>query len=86
MKLQFDLPGKRLGNFSITARRAMVGLASMPFFFAIANYQFDWEFLEGHQKDAIAVAAVALFLVIRYLGPTVQDIRNMRNAKKRSVQ
>jgi len=81
-----DLPGNRLGNFSMNARRAMVGFASIPFFFAIANYQFEWGFLEGHQKDAIAASAVALFLVIRYLGPTIQDIRNMRNAKKRSAQ
>jgi hypothetical protein len=73
-----ELPGKRLGNFSLRARRAFVGLALAPCIVTVANYYLGWELFGRSQKWSIAVSFVVLFLVMRYLGPTVQQLREYR--------
>jgi hypothetical protein len=37
-----ELPGKRLGTFSLRARRVFVGLALAPCIVTVANYYLGW--------------------------------------------
>ena len=61
-----EIEGKRLGNFSLTARRGFAGLA----------------LLGSQDRWSIAASGVLMFLVMRYLGPTVRQIREYREGKK----
>ena len=69
----------RLGKFSFQARRLFVGCALFPCILAVANYYFGWGLFGRAERWFIAAAFVLLFLVIRYLGPTVQQIRDYRS-------
>jgi predicted small integral membrane protein len=73
-----ELAGKRLGNFSLRARRVFVGLALAPCLVTVANYYLGWGLFGRSEKWSIAVSFVVLFLVMRYLGPTVQQLREYR--------
>lgn len=73
-----ELVGKRLGNFSLRARRIFVGCALAPCFVTVANHYLGWELFGRSERWPIAVSFVVLFLVMRYLGPTVQQLREYR--------
>ena len=73
-----EIAGRRLGNFSIKARRAFVGCALVPCAVALANYYLGWRLFGRFGQAPIAVSFVILFLVMRYLGPTVQQLREDR--------
>ena len=75
-----ELPGKRLGTFSLRARRIFVGLALAPCIVTVANYYLGWGLFGRPEKWSIAVSFVVLFLVMRYLGPTVQQLREYRES------
>ena len=77
-----DIEGNRLGNFSLTARRGFVGLALVPCAVSVANYYFGWGLLGSQERWSIAASFVLMFLVMRYLGPTVHQIREYRDGKK----
>ena len=78
-----DLGSSRLGNFSLSMRRLFVGAALIPCVLSVASYYLHWGIAGRFGKAAIAVSFVVLFLVMRYLGPTVDDIRRFRNAERR---
>jgi len=82
MKLGDD----RLGDLSFNARRLIVALALLPFLLAVANLYFNWHWFGRVDKYVMLVCAVALFLVLRYLGPTVRDAQNYRMTKRNSKQ
>lgn len=73
-----DLAGKRLGKFSLRTRRILVGCALAPCVLTVANYYLGWGLLGKWSRSSIAVSFVALFLVMRFLGPTVQQLREYR--------
>jgi hypothetical protein len=79
-----ELAGKRLGKFSLQTRRAFVGCALAPCIVTVANYYLGWGLFGRSERWLIAVSFVVLFLVMRYLGPTVQELREYRD-KKRSA-
>jgi hypothetical protein len=76
-----DIEGKRLGNFSLTTRRGFVGLALIPCAASVANHYFGWGLLGSQDSWSIAASFVLMFLVMRYLGPTVRQIREYREQK-----
>jgi hypothetical protein len=76
----------RLGSMSFNARRAIVALTLLPFLLAVVNLYFDWHWFGSFDKGIVLVCAVALFLVLRYLGPTVRDAQEHRIAKRMSKQ
>lgn len=71
--MKFELGRGRLGDFSFQTRRWIAGCAGLPFVIALANHFFEWGLFGPADKWAIPVSAVLLFLVARYLGPTVQQ-------------
>ena len=77
-----EIEGKRLGNFSLTARRGFAGLALVPAAVSVANHYFEWGLLGSQDRWSIAASGVLMFLVMRYLGPTVRQIREYREGKK----
>lgn len=77
-----ELGGRRLGKFSLTARRAFVGGALVPCAVAIANHYLEWRLFGQDDRWPIAASFVLLFLVMRYLGPTVQQLREYRERRR----
>ena len=77
-----DLGGSRLGNFSLSTRRLVVGVALIPCVLFVASHYLNWGLAGRFGKEAIAGSFVVLFLVMRYLGPTVDDLRRLRNAER----
>ena len=75
---RMELKGRRLGNFSLSARRMFVGLALIPCVLFVLNHYLEWDLVGSRDKQAIAVSFAVLVLVMRYLGPTVEDIRRYR--------
>lgn len=76
-----DLSGSRLGNFSLSTRRLVVGVALIPCVLFVANHYLNWGWAGCFGKQAIAGSVVVL--VMRYLGPTVDDLRRFHNAERR---
>lgn len=75
-----ELGGSRLGKFSLTARRVFVGCALVPCLITVANHYLGWGLFGRDEKWSIAVSFALLFLVMRYLGPTVQQLREYRES------
>lgn len=73
-----ELGGNRLGNFSLTTRRAFVACALVPCAVTVANHYFEWSLFGRDDRWSIAASFLLLFLVMRYLGPTVQQLRVYR--------
>ena len=73
--MRVELGRNRIGKFSLLMRRWFVGLALVPCVVSVANF---WGLFGTRSKGFIAVSFVGLFLVMRYLGPTVQQIREYR--------
>jgi hypothetical protein len=80
-----DLAGKRLGKFSLQSRRAFVSCALAPCIVAVANFYLGWGLFGISERWLIAVSFIGLFLVMRYLGPTVQELRDYRDKKRRAA-
>ncbi len=78
-----DLLGKRIGSFSFNARRKFVGVALLPCALSVANYALDWGVFGAHSKAAIVLAFTALFLTMRFVGPTAADIHAYRKSAGR---
>ena len=77
-----ELGEGRVGNFSFNTRRLFVAAGLVPFLLSIANFYLDLGLFGHFGKKAIAAAGVVLFLVLRYLGPTVEDTKRHRNARR----
>lgn len=73
-----ELGGNRLGRFSLTTRRLFVGCALVPCVVTVSNHYFGWGLFGVDDRVSIAVSFIVLFLVMRYLGPTVQQLREHR--------
>lgn len=71
----------RLGKFSFGVRRAFVACALLPCVVTVANYYFEWGLFGRLDRWVIAGSFVSLFLVMRYLGPTVREIRDYRSVR-----
>lgn len=70
----------RMGNFSLKVRRAFVGGALVPCVLTVANHYFGWGLFGRNDRWSIGASFVLLFLVMRYLGPTVQQLRDYRQS------
>jgi hypothetical protein len=54
-------------------------MSLMPWLLSIANFALEWGLLGPYRKIAVAITSAVLFLTMRYLGPTVEDVRAYRN-------
>ena len=81
-----ELRGNRLGNFSLATRRAFVGCALVPCAVTVANHYFGWALFGKGERWSIAASFALLFLVMRYLGPTVRQLRDYRERDRRGGQ
>jgi len=72
----------RLGRFSFQMRRVFVGCALLPCVMTVAGYYLRWGLFGGFGRWAIAASFVLLFLVMRHLGPTVQEVQDYRNNRR----
>jgi len=77
-----ELGRDRLGKFSLTTRRVFVGCALVPCVVTVANHYFGWGLFGWEDRWSIAASFVLLFLVMRYLGPTVQQLREYRESRR----
>ena len=75
-----ELGENRLGNFSFHARRVIVGIALLPCLLSVINLYLKWGLFGHLDTAAVAVCFIALFLVMRYLGPTVREVKKHREA------
>jgi hypothetical protein len=73
-----ELGGNRLGKFSLTTRRVFVCCALVPSVVTVANHYLGWGLFGVDDRLSIAISFVVLFLVMRYLGPTVHQLREYR--------
>lgn len=72
----------RLGKFSFRTRRVFVGCALVPCVLTAANYYFGWGIFGKSDRWSVAASFILLFLVMRYLGPTVEEVGKYRNARR----
>ena len=73
-----ELEGKRLGNFSFNMRRVITGFALVPCIVTLADYYLAWGLFDRFGRWAIAASFALLALVLRYIAPTVKEIREYR--------
>ena len=76
------LGSNRLGKFSFRMRRIFVGFALMPCGVTVADYYLRWGLFGRFERWAIAASFVLLFVVMRYLGPTVQEVAEYRDDRR----
>lgn len=81
-----ELHGNRLGRFTLKTRRVFVGIALVPALLSVLNYYLGWGLAGDYAEEAIGLAFVGLFLVMRYLGPTVEELRRYRSAERKAEQ
>ncbi len=74
-----QLGKNRIGTFSFQVRRLFAGCALVPCILAVSNYYLGWGLFGRFQRAFMAASFVLLFLVMRYLGPTVQQIWDYRS-------
>lgn len=72
----------RLGTFSFNMRRVFVGCALVPCIVTVADHYLGWGLFGRFGRGAIAASFILLFLVMRYLGPTVQEVRDYRSSRR----
>ena len=77
-----QLGENRLGNFSFVMRRVFVGCALVPCVVTVADYCLRWELFGRFGRWIMAASFALLVLVMRYLGPTVQEVVNYRNDRR----
>lgn len=58
-----------------------VGLALIPFVVFVLNHYLEWHLVGSLDEQAMTVSVAVLFLVMRYLGPTVEEIRRYREGR-----
>ena len=54
-------------------------MSLMPWLLSIANDALEWGLLGQYRRIAVAITSSVLFLTMRYLGPTVEDVRAYRD-------
>jgi len=71
-----------MGKLSINGKRIVVGIASLPPLFCLINY-FGGLHIFGRFDEKVLIGAFVLAAVIaHFFGPTVQEIRDYRDAKR----
>lgn len=73
-----ELEGKRLGNFSFNTRRVIAGCVLVLCIVTVADYYLGWGLFGRFGRWAIAASFVLVVFVLRYIAPTVQEVRDYR--------
>ena len=74
-------PGERIGRFSFNTRRLFVGIALIPCVISLANEYFKFGIFGEFGKHFVGMSFLVLALVMRYLGPTMEDMEKNRGRK-----
>ena len=69
-------------KLSFTAKRVFVGIALCVCALCIANYYLDFGVFGRFKRDALILSFILLAIVMRYLGPTLQEMRDYRDSKR----
>jgi hypothetical protein len=80
--MNMELGEGRIGRFSLQVRRLFVGLAALPCALSVADWYFKWNLFGRFGRYSVGVSFIVLFLVMRYLGPTTQEMRDYRDSKR----
>lgn len=73
-------------NLSFTAKRIIVGIGLFFFLFSIANNYFGFGPLGNYRKGMLAATGVILALLLHFVGPTIQEMREYRDMKRNKQQ
>ena len=76
------LGDNRLGHLSFQTRRALVGIALLPCLLSVANVYLGWNLFGRFDKQVLVACFILLLLVMRYLGPTVDQVKKYREAAR----
>ena len=76
----------RMKRLSLDSKRAIVGIAMVPLIVCGLNSLFRWHLFGSFDKGALVLSAVVLVLVMRYLGPTIQEMRDYRDMRAREAE
>jgi phage-related holin len=63
-------------------RRLLVVLAGVPFVLCLCNFYFDGHFFGKYDLTALVLSSILLFVVLSYIGPTVEETRAYKHDKK----
>ena len=73
-------------GLSYNSKRALVGVALVPFVFLGLNALFGWHLFGSFDKRALVLSGVLLFVVMRYFGPTRQEMLDHRDKQARQAE
>lgn len=69
---------------SLLTRRILGGIVLVLCLSTAANYYFGLSLLGGRfDKDAMAISFIAMFLYVIFLTPTMDELREHRDSKRR---
>jgi len=69
-------------TLSFNKKRLIVAIALLPCLLCVVNYFLDLQIFGQFAKQALIASFIVLFLVMRYLGPTLREIEEYRDAKR----
>jgi hypothetical protein len=72
-----------LPKLSFNGKRVVAGLGLLLCLLCLANFYLNFGFFGRFGKDAIIVSFILLALVLRYLGPTLHEIQEYQDHKRR---
>jgi hypothetical protein len=69
-------------NLSFNSRRIVVGLALVVMLVCLADFAFDLGVFGRFSKAAFALSVAALISVLRFIGPTIDEVRAYRDRRR----
>ena len=70
--------GDRVGHFSLNTRRVFVGIAAIPCVASLVNQYFNLGLFGKFGRSVVSISFFFMILVMRYLGPTMDDMKKYR--------
>jgi hypothetical protein len=71
-----------LANLTFNNKRLIVGVALLPCLFCVVNYYLNFGIFGRFGKQVLVASFIALYLVMQFIGPTVDEVRAYRAARR----
>jgi hypothetical protein len=71
-----------MAKLSYNRKRLIVAITLVPYVLSVINLTFGLQIFGRNAKQVMAASTVVLFLVWRYFGPTLDEVREHRDAKR----
>ena len=68
---------------SFNMRRFIVAVSFVISMMFLANYAFEFQIFAGYDKELMLVSFVVAFLILRYIAPTIQELEEYRDRKRK---